>query len=90
VVGDAGIMAGLGRQYRLHSSHIHSVQFTEDDARVMAASADGVVSQWRVHRHDAGKYTKAKVYQFHPEGGIYQTDRTRPVRRGTYKHEDAP
>ena len=90
VVGDPRVIGGLGRQYMLHSSHISEVHFTEDDGLVIAASHDGVVSQWRVQRLNAGKYTKVPVSQFHPEGGVYQTDRTRPVRKGTYRHQDAP
>jgi len=53
-VAYAGVIAGLGRQYALHSSHIHKVEFTEDDEHVLVASADGVVSQWRLLRHKAG------------------------------------
>ena len=61
-----------------------AVEFTEDDEHVIAASADGVVSQWRVLRHASSNHTKVKMHQFHPEGGVYQTDRTRPVRVGTF------
>jgi hypothetical protein len=63
----------MGRQYALHSSHVHRVEFTEDDERLVAASADGVVSQWRLVRHNKGNYSNVKVHQFHPNGGIYET-----------------
>ena len=84
VVGNTRVIAGLGRQSVLHSSHMSAVEFTEDDEHVIAASADGVVSQWRVLRHASSNHTKVKMHQFHPEGGVYQTDRTRPVRVGTF------
>jgi hypothetical protein len=73
LVPSAATIQTLGRQYALHSSHVHKVEFTEDDDHVIVASADGVVSQWRLIRHNAGNYTKIKVHQFHPEGGVYQT-----------------
>ena len=73
LVPSAATIQSLGRQYALHSSHVHKVEFTEDDEHVVVASADGVVSQWRLIRHNAGNYTKIKVHQFHPEGGVYHT-----------------
>ena len=81
VVGDKAAFVGLTRQFMLHSAKVSSIDFTADDRYLIATSADGCVSQWTLKRHDKGNYTNVKIDQWHPEGGVYQTDRTRPRAR---------